>query len=169
MNVTHSYITKSADIAHITSDKGLPCNFTMGGTGLWKRCDWAWVGSAYFEQTADVRLVGKFAMVVIEQSLAIEVLNQDAISILLSYSEVCDLVAAHFTGDGRCFFQGIDLKDGVFAHKSRSLSTRVRIKKAEANKKGTLWWADLIGKTGVLAPMLLPDAAAEMEKVLKSL
>lgn len=177
MKVTHSYIAKSQDVVGITSDNGLPRNFTMYGTRLWKRCDWGWVGSADFEQNADVgdnadiKPINRVdPVVVIEQSLAIEVLNKGAISILRSYSEACDLVAAHFTDDGRCFFQGIDFSPiGGFVPKSSRLSTRLRMRKAIENDGHVLAWADLKGKTAILSPMLLPGDAMKMETILKAL
>lgn len=169
MKVTHSYIVKNGDIIHISSDNGIPRNFTMYGPGLWKLWDWSAAGSAVFEQIAEIVSPAQ-PRVVINQTVFIVVEQEVALLPISLAEEVCDIVAAHFIDDGRCFFQGVDiLPDGKILPKSLNRSTRMYFDKSKGWRPETLGVAKLSGCAAKLAPMLMPEAAAEMEKTLKTL
>ena len=170
MNVTHSYITKSSDIVGITSDNSLPRNFTMHGPGLWKLWNWGEVGNATFEQ--ELKFVFPLKpKEVIEQRLSVVVLRELALEPIRLATLCCDIVAFHFVDDGRCFLQGVDMSHGgSMFPKSANRSTRMSFDRRTSVLHGDLLGiANICGSTAGLAPMLLPEAAAEMEKVLKAL
>lgn len=160
MNVTHSYICHSQDIAGVTMKDGMPVNFIMNDFSKWVKLDWSNIGEAKFCQEKDGD--GN------NQSLSVQIKSLDGLNLLLDYACFCALVAAHFIDDGRCFFQGIDAKATTVDFNPSFLSNRF-FTNTIFDTPGIFGSSEMKCKTRHDAPELPHEYAENMESILKAL